>query len=233
MWAVLRRFRRKNHWFSPCCCIDPNSRLCAEVRASRSCVVPGTAWLAPHLMSEPKIVIGGQPHKHPQPGQPYKVKGPWPGGRRRVHALANGSPRGLQTEQDGCRLHTCTVPSKRMLFPPSINGSRDIDHMPHRPHATSTTCHIDHTAHTTSTTRHIGHIDHTIDDTIDDTIDPINLIIDLVPSERVCAPSVLTRRGARGQGEVVGLLVLGLRDLARLGHLLLVRCLLLLERLAR
>ena len=69
---------------------------------------------------------------------------------------------------------------------------------------------------------------------MDDTIDPINLIIDLVPSERVCAPSVLTRRGARGQGrEVVGLLVLGLRDLARLGHLLVVRRLLLLERLAR
>ena len=126
----------------------------------------------------------------------------------------------------GCRPNKTAADYTHVLYfqthaLPSINKwiSR------HRPHATSTTCHIDHTPHrphATSTTRHI-----------DDTIDPIYLIIDLVPSERVCAPSVLTRRGARGQGEVVRLLVLGLRDLARLGHLLVVRRLLLLERLAR
>lgn len=142
--------------------------------------------------------------------------------------------RWLTDRLGGCRPNKTAADYIHVLYLPNACSSSINKWIArHRPHATSTTCHIDHTAHTTSTTRHIGHIDHTIDDTIDDTIDPINLIIDRVPSERVCAPSVVTRRGARGQGEVVGLLVLGLRDLARLGHLLLVRCLLLLERLAR
>ena len=53
-------------------------------------------------MSEPKIVIGDQPHKHPQPGQPYKFKGPWPGGRRTLTRRLDESLQGFFRRCEDC-----------------------------------------------------------------------------------------------------------------------------------